>query len=141
MGAGLAGLARTGRRRDPRADGRPVIVISIVIAVVLWLRGFHREALLLLAGLIVLYVVQTAIKELVDRPRPDPSVVDVRTSRTSPSFPSGHVMEGVYVYGFLAYLALTLSPARPARIVLSVSALTVVVVNLVGNVYLGALAE
>jgi membrane-associated phospholipid phosphatase len=129
---------------EPLADaaraltGDLVILISIGIAILLWFRGYHREALLLLGGLIVLYAVQTAVKELVDRPRPDPAVVDVRTSRTSPSFPSGHVMEGVYVYGFLIYIALILPMPRVVRGIICLSALAVILVNLAGNVYLGA---
>jgi undecaprenyl-diphosphatase len=36
--------------------------------------------------------VQVSVKQAVDRPRPDPALVERRAGFSSPSFPSGHVL-------------------------------------------------
>ncbi len=110
------------------------------LALLLWLRGFRREALILAAGLIILPLLQIGIKEMVDRPRPTDAtegIVELRSSFDSPSFPSGHVMSSVYFYGFLAYLAVALPLATPARAVLAALSLAVLVLTGPVNVWLG----
>jgi len=114
-----------------------VVATGAALSLVLWLRGYRRQAVLLVIGLALLTLLQPAIKELVDRPRPDPDVVDIRAGFSSPSFPSGHVMSGTYLYGFLLYLSLSLPLTRGASITLAIaSAVTVVLGGLV-NVWLG----
>jgi undecaprenyl-diphosphatase len=107
------------------------------LALVLWLRGFRREALVLFAGLIILPLLQFGIKEMADRPRPTEDIVELRSSFSSPSFPSGHVMSSIYFYGFLAYLAVALPLATPARAVLAALSLAVLVLTGPANVWLG----
>ncbi len=110
------------------------------LAILLWLRGFRREALILAAGLIILPLLQIGIKEMVDRPRPTDAtegIVELRHSFDSPSFPSGHVMSSVYFYGFLAYLAVALPLATPARAVLATLSLAVLALTGPVNVWLG----
>jgi len=107
------------------------------LAIILWLRGFRREALILAAGLIILPLLQFGIKEIVDRPRPSEDIVDLRGSFSSPSFPSGHVMSSTYYYGFLAYLAVALPLATPARAVLAAFSTAVLLLAGPANVWLG----
>jgi undecaprenyl-diphosphatase len=114
-----------------------VVVTGAVVALILWLRGYRRQAVVLVIGLALLPVLQYAIKELVDRPRPDPDLVDPRAGYRSPSFPSGHVFSATYLYGFLIYFAIALPMASAARATLV--AVSVFIVALTGptNVYLG----
>lgn len=107
------------------------------LALLLWLRGFRREALILAAGLIILPLLQFGIKQMVDRPRPVEDMVELRSSFSSPSFPSGHVMSPTYFYGFLAYLAVALPLAAPARAVLATLSWAVLVLTGPANVWLG----
>ncbi len=107
------------------------------LALLLWLRGLRREALVLAAGLIILLLLQAGIKQIVDRPRPMEDMVDLRSSFSSPSFPSGHVMSSVYFYGFLAYLAVALPLATPARAVLAALSWAVLLLTGPANVWLG----
>ncbi len=110
------------------------------LALLLWLRGFRREAVLLAAGLIILPLLQFGIKEMVDRPRPTeamPELVKLRGSFSSPSFPSGHVMSSTYFYGFLAYLAVALPLATPARAALAAVSWAVLAFTGPANVWLG----
>ncbi len=135
------GLAFPG---EPLADtvraitGTQVVLASGgAIAVALWLRGYRRQAALLAAGLVVLPLLQFAIKEAVDRPRPSPELVDLRAGFSSPSFPSGHVMGATYLYGLLLYLSLCLPlPAWPRGLI---AAWCLLILAFAGpaNVYLG----
>ncbi|TET98951.1 MAG: phosphatase PAP2 family protein, partial [Dehalococcoidia bacterium] len=111
------------------------------LALLLWLRGFRREAVILAAGLIILPLLQLGIKEMVDRPRPTEAtegIVELRSSFNSPSFPSGHVMSSTYFYGFLAYLAVALPLATPGRAALAVVSWAVLIFTGPANVWLGA---
>ncbi len=110
------------------------------LALLLWLLGFRREALVLTAGLVILPLLQFGIKEMVDRPRPTEAtegIVELRDSFSSPSFPSGHVMSSTYFYGFLAYLAVALPLATPARALLATLSWAVLVLTGPANVWLG----
>jgi undecaprenyl-diphosphatase len=84
-----------------------VMATGGVMALLLALVGRRAEALALAAGIVLLPLVQSGIKELVDRPRPGPPWSEIRDGFTSPSFPSGHVMSPTVLYGFLAWLAAT----------------------------------
>ena len=114
-----------------------VLATGAAAALVLWLRGYRRQALLLAAGLAVLPVMQFAVKEIVDRPRPTPELVDIRAGFDSPGFPSGHVSAATFLYGFLVYLSLTLPLARPGRWALTLGSLAIVALGSLANVYLG----
>ena len=114
-----------------------VLAAGGALALLLWLRGYRLEALAFAAGLIILPLLQAGIKEVVDRPRPTPDLVEIRASFGSPSFPAGHVMSPTYLYGFLIYLAASLALPAPARV--SLAALPAAVLALSGpaNVWLG----
>jgi len=58
---------------------------------------------------------QAGIKEVVDRPRPSEVAagIEVRASQISPSFPAGHVMGAVVVYGWT--LAMLLQARKRVR--------------------------
>ncbi len=92
-----------GVSRLVRAVGSTEVVLGtgVGVAVVLWLLGRRRQAVLLALGLVVLPFLQHGLKELVDRPRPTADLVDLRAGFSSPSFPSGHVMSPTVLYGFL----------------------------------------
>ena len=100
-----------GVSRLVRAVGSTEVVLGTGggVAVVLWLLGRRRQAVLLALGLVVLPFLQHGLKELVDRPRPTADLVDLRAGFSSPSFPSGHVMSPTVLYGFLLYVSLRIA--------------------------------
>ena len=67
----------------------------------LWLLGWRQQAVLLVAGVAVMALLQSGLKDLVDRPRPTADLVELRAGFSSPSFPAGHVMSPTVLYGFL----------------------------------------
>ncbi len=114
-----------------------VLASGAAIAVALWLRGYRRQAVLLAAGLAVLPLLQFAIKEAVDRPRPSPELVELRAGFSSPSFPSGHVMSSTYLYALLLYLTLRLPLPSWPRGLIAAWCLLVLAFAGPANVYLG----
>jgi undecaprenyl-diphosphatase len=114
-----------------------VLATGGALALLLWLRGFRRQAIVLAAGLVILPLLQAGIKEIVDRPRPGPDLVEIRASFSSPSFPSGHVMGSTYLYGFVLYLALSSDLPPAARAYLAGVCGAVIALGGLANVWLG----
>jgi membrane-associated phospholipid phosphatase len=71
------------------------------------LRGFWREALFVLATEGVSWIV-ASIKLIVERPRPTADLVRVLSEVRDFSYPSGHVVGYVSLYGFLFFLVYVL---------------------------------
>ncbi|MBI5947183.1 MAG: phosphatase PAP2 family protein [Chloroflexi bacterium] len=112
--------------------------VGAAAAVALWLTGRKREATLFALGLVVIVVLQGALKDVVDRPRPDPSLVDRRAGFSSSSFPAGHVMSGTYLLGAAALgVVRTRAGARPARVAAVAALVALVVLNGIANVWMG----
>jgi undecaprenyl-diphosphatase len=97
----------------------------ILIAAAVWLRGRRIEAAWIAGGLIVAELLATAIKVVVDRPRP-PGIV-VTDWITQASFPSGHATRAAAT-GIL--LVMFLPVERRSRAVVALVA--VVVAGLMG---------
>jgi undecaprenyl-diphosphatase len=112
-------------------------IVALVVAALLFLRK-HRLAsafvLLAVAG----RGIASLLKEIVERPRPSPLLVDVSEQANGFSFPSGHVLGTVLLLGFVFYLAQETISSRPIR--LAVQATSAIVIALMGlqRVYTGA---
>ena len=128
-----------GVSRLVRVVGSTEVVLATggVVAVVLWLVGRRRQALLLALGLVVLPFLQHGLKELVDRPRPTPDLVELRAGFSSPSFPSGHVMSAALLYGLLLYLSLRIALPSVLRLALMGWCAFMMVVSGPANIYVG----
>lgn len=118
-------------------DTQVVLATGGLAVIILWVLGRRREAMLLALGLIVLPLLQTGVKQIVDRPRPTEDLVELRAGFTSPSFPSGHVMSGTLLYGFLLYLLLCGRAFRPLKMVGGAWCLFAIVLAGPANVYVG----
>lgn len=82
------------------------------MTVYLWIKGLRRLVAFLLSTTIGGSIVNTMVKEAVNRPRPtfgDPGAV---TFQSGKSFPSGHSMSSTIAYGALLLIFL---PAIPKR--------------------------
>ncbi|MCC7366440.1 MAG: phosphatase PAP2 family protein [Dehalococcoidia bacterium] len=118
---------------------RPVLipVTAAVVVPVLARRGWRlRWAVMFVAVVLaVTFVGQAQLKNVVDRPRPDPELVERRAGYTSESFPSGHVLSSTVSYGLAAGTLLAL---RERRAGLAAVVLLVPLVSQVwANTYLG----
>jgi acid phosphatase len=117
--------------------GAAAVLVPLVLAAGLgwrWRRGSWRPLALLGAGAAGAWVVQVAVKQLVERPRPPTGLA--LSHAIGFAFPSGHATDAAAVYGMLAVLL-----ARPGRRGVRVAALAAAfgLVALVGlsRVYLG----
>jgi membrane-associated phospholipid phosphatase len=78
----------------------PLIVIGIGMVIALFATGRRREAVVVAAILIAITAGSEGVKQLVARPRPegtDPNIPGVVYS-----FPSGHVLEALTIFGIIA---------------------------------------
>ena len=106
-----------------------MLIVGFAGAAILWLLANRSEAVCLLAAL-ALTQLNAAVKLAVDRPRPSSEFVEVREVATGLSFPSGHTMTAVLLYGFLFYAAGQAFSDRRLRY--PVQALCVIVAVLTG---------
>ena len=112
----------------------PLVAIT---AVALFIAGWRAESIFMLLTPSAGRLVTFAVKEIVDRPRPSESVVQVLQDATSASFPSGHAVNSVVYLGALA-VVLTLR-LRSGRRLRTAQALIVALVLATGlsRIYLG----
>jgi membrane-associated phospholipid phosphatase len=83
-------------------------IVTLLIALVLYLFGLHWEAVTALLASLLSGLTNQLVKILIQRPRPSVDSVDVFAVLKSYSFPSGHVMFYTILFGFLWYLAYSL---------------------------------
>lgn len=112
----------------------PVIFLIITIAIIIFLFNsrFNKAHIVILSGVLVL-LSSVIIKKIVARPRPNlfPPLDYV----TNHSFPSGHALGTIVVYGILAFFLVEHYPKRKRVIYI----LTAVFLFLIGlsRIYLG----
>jgi undecaprenyl-diphosphatase len=113
------------------------LLITVIAAAFLY-RRHKSAAIFLFGGAIGGWLLNNLLKVIIARPRPSASLVAVYAQRSTLSFPSGHVMSYVTVYGFLFFLVYMLAPRSGGRIAALI--LLGALVGLVGlsRVYLGA---
>ncbi|MCX6021748.1 MAG: phosphatase PAP2 family protein [Chloroflexi bacterium] len=117
----------------------PMALLIVVSAALLWWSRLRLEGALV-AGTLIPAFLNSVMKSLVDRPRPDAGLVRVieqASSMLETSFPSGHATQFTVVFGLLAYFASVRLQGRMRR--WAVGALLALIV-LVGpaRVYMGA---
>ena len=84
--------------------GWPVIGIVACISVALWIDHRHFRALVLITGATSAALLQTFFKYIFERARPDQALALI--TEPTPSFPSGHAVMAVVVYGFVLFALL-----------------------------------
>ncbi len=115
--------------------GTVVVMMTVVSGMFLALTGQKRPALLLVAATIGGLALNLVLKLHYHRPRPH--IFNWGTNGVSSSFPSGHAMNSVIVYGTIAYLAWRLSDRRWLRALTQLLAVLVIIGICTSRVYLG----
>lgn len=120
-------------------------LIALCLFIYLWRSGFARESWALLAFPAVL-LVQLAYRRLVLQPPPSafshadaPSLTGLfnLTQRVPNSFPSGHMLRAVLVFGLLAFVVRRLAPPGLARQVAIPAAVVIIAAVAFDRLYLG----
>ncbi len=110
-----------------------ILIVSVVIAML----GLRWEAIAVALSGIVAGALNTLVKIVVARPRPEANLVHVFQVLGSFSFPSGHVMFYTAFFGFLLFLSFTLLKRSWLRYL--ANTILIVLIALVGisRMYLG----
>ncbi len=112
-------------------------VIPVAAIAAMWIWG-QRHLSIFLAAAALGRVLSVVVKELVDRPRPSASLVDVTYQLGGHSFPSGHALGATLFYGFLIYCAELSISHKPVRRLVQGSLAFVIVLMGYSRVELGA---
>lgn len=113
------------------------IVVWLGTGVALFAAGRRPEALILLFSAVG-RVVNSIVKEIVDRPRPSDDLVVVSDASSSPAFPSGHADSAMVLYGLLFYFVTVLVRRPVLRLLGQAACLWVIVFTGLERVYEGA---
>ena len=114
---------------------RLVAALSVTFLVLALLARRRWMDALMFASVLVPVVVNMALKEIIDRPRPDMTILI--SPPTSPGFPSGHAEYAALLFLFLFYLAGELVGPRWLRWPLRVVLLLAILAVGASRVYLG----
>ena len=112
-----------------------LVTVAAIAAALLVVRKLPRAAVFSVLSLLALPL-DVAIKDVVERARPNSDIVRVLTPVSGYSFPSGHSMGSAAVYGMLAYL--TFVHLRRAKRAVSVSFGVLPFAIALSRIYVGA---
>lgn len=117
-------------------NGYSLVIVAVVLSVTFAVRRIGWEAVLLPLALIP-RAANSAMKDLIDRPRPSADYVDITGHATGPGFPSGHTVGTAALYGLLFFLIPAAVPFRPLRWLLQAGCLLAVASAGPARVYVG----
>jgi membrane-associated phospholipid phosphatase len=112
-------------------------IISVVVILFLFVSGLKWETVVTTVSLIGSSLLVAGLKILVDRPRPNATLVHVFTQLNTYSFPSGHVVFFTTFVGFLLFLAYILLKPSGWRTLLLVILGAMVVLIGPSRIYVG----
>lgn len=120
----------------PGFNPQSMIIAGLTIMAVYGF-GLHWEAVLALIAVIFSTAIDVLVKDLIQRPRPTSSLVNVFTTLNSYSFPSGHVMFYLVFFGFIGFLAFSLlKPSLKRSLILALIGSLVLLIG-ISRIYLG----
>ncbi len=112
-------------------------IIPVLGVALLWLFGFHWEAVAALVAAIASSALDLIIKDAIRRPRPAANLVHVFRILNSYSFPSGHVVFYTAFFGFIVFLAFALlKPSLQRTLLIVFFGLLILLVGM-SRIYLG----
>lgn len=116
-------------------SGRPVIIITIMFMIVLYIFLGHRRELLFLAAAIAgSAMLNTLLKLAFHRARP---TIHRIVEANGYSFPSGHSMAAFSLYGGLAFLIWKHIPTATGRVMMIIVSTALILAIGMSRVYLG----
>ena len=115
--------------------GTVVGMIVFIAGMFLWLNQHKHSAILLIVATLGGMLLDNLLKIGFNRPRPQ--IFQWGTYAVSSSFPSGHAMSSVIVYGTVAYLAARLQQNVASRILTMAFAAVMIILICTSRMYLG----
>jgi undecaprenyl-diphosphatase len=111
--------------------------IAVLVVIFIFVLGLRWEAIATLLTIIVNGLANFLIKLVVHRPRPSASLVEVFRHVSGFSFPSGHVMFYMTLFGFLLFLTFTLLKPSVIRTLLMILFSAMIVLVGPSRIFLG----
>ena len=111
-----------------------VVMVVLVSSAFLWVTRHRHWVALLWASMLGSALLSSTLKAIFDRDRPE---LWERGYAGEASFPSGHAMSAVVIYGTIAYLIHRMSPGRAMRRLTVAVTLFVIAVIGLSRIYLG----
>jgi undecaprenyl-diphosphatase len=115
--------------------GTVVGMLVLVAGMFLWLNSHKHSAILLIVATLGGILLNNLLKFGFSRPRPQ--IFEWGTHASSSSFPSGHAMSSVVVYGTVAYLAARLQQRGSTRVLTLLLAGVIIIAICGSRMYLG----
>ncbi len=113
------------------------LLLTGIICLIIYRFDLHWEALIALTAAVVSTGINLFVKDLVQRPRPTPELVNVFTTHPGYSFPSGHVMFYLVFFGFIGFLTISLLKSALERSILLVFLGSLIFLIGPSRIYLG----
>jgi undecaprenyl-diphosphatase len=118
-------------------------ILMLVLFIYLWRRGFGADGLVV-GAFVGAVALEVLYKSLLYHPGPPrslshrdgPSLTDQLSGALGNSFPSGHMVRAVVVYGLLAFVVRRLSPSGTARSLAVPVAIGIIVLMVIDRLYL-----
>jgi len=115
--------------------GQDIILIPFsIIVFLLVVRKYRHEASLFLFAIITGFLINFAIKFFIARPRPLLSPLFIESFH---SFPSGHAMNSVIVYGIFAFFVFRFTRNKVLSFIAAIGCIILVTLIGISRVYLG----
>jgi undecaprenyl-diphosphatase len=130
---GSPGLDAAIRRITDLGSWQVCMAVSVAVAAWCARRRQWRAMTVMLAAYLTAEAVNQILKQIFARPRPE--LLEKISLPDSYSFPSGHAMSAVVVYGVVAIIAARLAPR--ARGVVAAVMIAVIVATGISRIYLG----
>ncbi len=113
-----------------------MLLTGLIIAF-LFIVGLRWEAVMATFAAGGVTLTGMVVKDIVQRARPTPDLVNVLSPLTDYSFPSGHVLHFTAFLGFLAFLFFTVTPRSWARTLGILVCLALILLVGISRIYLG----
>ena len=112
-----------------------IVLLSLFLVVMFWIKKQKKCSLIVAFVIIVSTIANTLIKHIIRRQRP--TVLALVTEKSF-SFPSGHTMAAVSLYGILLYLVLKSNLNKKLKIICSIFLVLMPILVGISRIYLGA---
>lgn len=120
--------------------GNPPIsfFLTSVIIILLFLIGKKKDGITILSSVAGIILLSLFLKIAISRPRPDPLLIQLRIPfEETMSFPSGHVLFYIGLFGILLFLSFTQLKSTLLRYFLSCICLSLIILIGFSRIYLG----
>ena len=112
-----------------------ILFFIAIVALIGWFRRQRWLPVLFLIASSFVVLVSEILKNSIGRPRPDNSLRELVVSGYS--FPSGHTLAAIVIYGLVAYLLIRYSRSSIAKLLVGVLVVTIVIMVALSRVYFG----